>query len=230
MDSRFVSKKSIFSVSNILNPSTDNVLLEKDVQKSAYGLPGIMKFSAIMIALKPDRIQTITKVLASLSQNYSYVRKSYLPIQTLNFFVTGEKTLYQFIKEFSSSELSSSELRFDGTLVNDTDVAQGIDLTVDSDLDKIPQNIVEFKTFAPDYNFLFSPRYNTGRTIFSGLRKFYHCSFTEHLDSNIEVRIPEQSEYLVILPYASSPTPVSLSQTSSKISVSSIISLNIREE
>lgn len=188
-----------------------------------------MKFSALFISLKPDRKQHITKVLATLSQNFSYVRKSYLPIQTLNFFVTNDDTIFSFVKEFTDTELNQSQLKLNGALIPNQVTAQNTKFATDSTLDKIPQNVVEFTTYAPEYNFLFSPRYNESRTIFSGLRKFYQCSFTEHLDSDITIKIPEQSKYLVILPYASSPTPVSVSQTASKISVSSIVSLNIQE-
>ncbi|EMN90445.1 hypothetical protein [Leptospira weilii] len=225
----FFSKKSIFAVSNILNPSTDEVLLEKDVQKSSNNLPGTMMFSAMFVKLNSGRSQSITKIQASLSQNYSYVRKSYLPIQSLNFFVTNEESMIELLGSFSDSELASSNLKLNGSLVTNLATARKTLFSTESEIDQTPENIIEFSSYAPDYNFLFSPRYNNTKTIFSNLKKVFQCSFTDQIESSLEIPIPKQYKYLLILPYASSPTPVSKFRASSKISVSSILSMTIKE-
>ncbi|WP_061256261.1 hypothetical protein [Leptospira interrogans] len=226
---RFISKKSIFAVSNILNPSTDEVLLEKDVQKSSNNLPGTMMFSAMFVKLKSDRPQSITKIQASLSQNYSYVRKSYLPIQSFNFFVTNEESMVELLQPFSDSELANSNLKLNGVLIPNLSTAKNILFSTESQIDQTPENIIEFSSYAPDYNFLFSPRYNNTKTIFSKLKKVYQFSFTDQIESSLEIPIPKQYNYLLILPYASSPTPVTKFKASSKISVSSILSMTIKE-
>lgn len=226
---RLISKKAVFSVSNILNPQSDAVLLEKDVQKSAYSLPGTMRFSVIAVKIKSDRENHITKLLATIAQNFSYVRKSYIPIQSLTFFTSNDPSLYGFLTEYSDSELSNSSLDIDGTPIPSLALAKE-KILKSSEFDKIPENILSFQTFGPDYNFLFSPRYSgESRSIFSKLNKFFQVSFTETLDTDFRLRIPSGYSYLFIFPYATSPTPVTLSQTSSKISVGSILSFEIEE-
>lgn len=170
----FFSKKSIFAVSNILNPSTDEVLLEKDVQKSSNNLPGTMMFSAMFVKLNSGRSQSITKIQASLSQNYSYVRKSYLPIQSLNFFVTNEESMIELLGSFSDSELASSNLKLNGSLVTNLATARKTLFSTESEIDQTPENIIEFSSYAPDYNFLFLRGITIQRRSFRISKKYFN--------------------------------------------------------
>ncbi len=223
------SKKLAFSADNILNPQTNEVLFENAVPKSAYNLPGHIEFTVVVIKLKPAQKQKIKSILWTLSQNYSYVRKSYIPVQWLSFFGTSDPTLAGILKNFSDSEILSSLVTLDGISVPNLAVAKTLMFRTENS-DKIASNRLRFSSFAPNYDFLFAPRNNGIKSIFDNIEPFFSVSMIETLDSQIKIPIPRQYEYLLIFPYASSPTPVSKSQTKSNISISSLLNLIIEEE
>ncbi|EMN40653.1 hypothetical protein LEP1GSC085_2849 [Leptospira interrogans str. L0996] len=223
------SKKLAFSADNILNPQTNEVLFETSVPKSAYNLPGHIEFTVVVIKLKPTQKQKIKSILWTLSQNYSYVRKSYIPVQWLNFFGTSDPTLSGILKNFSDSEILSSSVTLDGVLVPNLTIAKTLMFKTENS-DKVASNRLRFSSFAPNYDFLFAPRNNEVKSIFDNIEPFFSVSMVEALDSQIKIPIPRQYEYLLIFPYASSPTPVSKSQTKSNISISSLLNLIIEEE
>ncbi|MDI7204462.1 hypothetical protein QMM44_13600 [Leptospira santarosai] len=223
------SKKLAFSAENILNPQTNEVLFETSVPKSAYNLPGNLEFTVVSIKLKPTQKQKIKSILWTLSQNYSYVRKSYIPVQWLNFFGTSDPSLAGTLKNFSDSEILSSAVTLDGVSVPNITTARTLNFKTEIS-DKVASNRLKFSTFGPNYDFLFAPRNNASRSIFDNIEPFFSVSMTESLDSQIKIPIPRQYEYLLIFPYASSPTPVSKSQTKSNISISSLLNLIIEED
>ncbi|EMS89724.1 hypothetical protein [Leptospira noguchii] len=223
------SKKLAFSVENILNPQTNEVLFETSVPKSAYNVPGKMEFTVLALRLKPTCRQKIKSILWTLSQNYSYVRKSYIPVQWLSFFGTSDSSLAGVIKNFSDTEIASSGMTLDGVSVSDINGARALVLK-SPEKDKVATNRLRFSTFGPGYDFLFAPRNNGQKSIFDNIEPFFSISMIDTLDSEIKIEIPKQYEYLLIFPYASSPTPVSISQTKSNISISSLLNLVIEEE
>ncbi|UZN05973.1 hypothetical protein M5D10_08870 [Leptospira santarosai] len=223
------SKKLAFSAENILNPQTNEVLFETSVPKSAYNLPGNLEFTVVSIKLKPTQKQKIKSILWTLSQNYSYVRKSYIPVQWLNFFGTSDPSLAGILKNFSDSEILSSAVTLDGVSVANIATARTLNFKTEIS-DKVASNRLKFSTFGPNYDFLFAPRNNSSRSIFDNIEPFFSVSMTDSLDSQIKIPIPRQYEYLLIFPYASSPTPVSKSQTKSNISISSLLNLIIEED
>lgn len=223
------SKKLAFSAENILNPQTNEVLFETCVPKSAYNLPGNLEFTVVSIKLKPTQKQKIKSILWTLSQNYSYVRKSYIPVQWLNFFGTSDPSLAGILKNFSDSEILSSAVTLDGVSVPNITTARTLNFKTEIS-DKVASNRLKFSTFGPNYDFLFAPRNNSSRSIFDNIEPFFSVSMTDSLDSQIKISIPRQYEYLLIFPYASSPTPVSKSQTKSNISISSLLNLIIEED
>ncbi|OLY62438.1 hypothetical protein [Leptospira santarosai] len=223
------SKKLAFSAENILNPQTNEVLFETSVPKSAYNLPGNLEFTVVSIKLKPTQKQKIKSILWTLSQNYSYVRKSYIPVQWLNFFGTSDPSLAGILKNFSDSEILSSAVTLDGVSVANIAAARTLNFKTEIS-DKVASNRLRFSSFGPNYDFLFAPRNNASRSIFDNIEPFFSVSMTDSLDSQIKIPIPRQYEYLLIFPYASSPTPVSKSQTKSNISISSLLNLIIEED
>lgn len=223
------SKKLAFSAENILNPQTNEVLFETSVPKSAYNLPGNLEFTVVSIKLKPTQKQKIKSLLWTLSQNYSYVRKSYIPVQWLNFFGTSDPSLAGILKNFSDSEILSSAVTLDGVSVANIAAARTLNFKTEIS-DKVASNRLRFSSFGPNYDFLFAPRNNSSRSIFDNIEPFFSVSMTDSLDSQIKIPIPRQYEYLLIFPYASSPTPVSKSQTKSNISISSLLNLIIEED
>ncbi|EMJ96616.1 hypothetical protein [Leptospira alstonii] len=223
------SKKLAFSAENILNPQTNDVLFETSVPKSAYNLPGHLEFTVVAIKLKPTQKQKIKSILWTLSQNYSYVRKSYIPVQWLNFFGTSDPTLFGILKNFSDSEILSSSVTLDGVSVPNLTIAKTLSFKTENS-DKIASNRLRCSSFGPNYDFLFAPRNNSIKSIFDNIEPFFSVSMIDSLDSQIKIPIPRQYEYLLIFPYASSPTPVSKSQTKSNISISSLLNLVIEED
>ncbi|EMJ66472.1 MULTISPECIES: hypothetical protein [Leptospira] len=223
------SKKLAFSADNILNPQTNEVLFETSVPKSAYNLPGSMEFTVVAIKLKPTQKQKIKSILWTLSQNYSYVRKSYIPVQWLNFFGTSDPTLAGILKNFSDPEILSSLVTLDGVSVPNLATAKTLSFKTENS-DKIASNRLRFSSFGPNYDFLFAPRNNGVKSIFDNIEPFFSVSMIDSLDSQIKIPIPRQYEYLLIFPYASSPTPVSKSQTKSNVSISSLLNLVIEED
>lgn len=225
----FIFKKIAFSAENILNPQTNDVLFETSVPKSAYNAPGSMEFTVVVIKLKPAQKQKIKSILWTLSQNYSYVRKSYIPVQWLNFFGTSDPTLAGIIMNHSDPEILSSIVTLDGIPVPNLATARNLTFRTENS-DKIAMNRLRFSSFGPNYEFLFAPRNNAVKSIFDGIERFFSVSMIDSLDSTINIPIPRQYEYLIIFPFASSPTPVSKSQTKSNISISSLLNLVIEEE
>ncbi|MFA4795294.1 hypothetical protein [Leptospira kirschneri] len=223
------SKKIAFSVENILNPQSNEVLFETSVPKSAYNTPGKMEFTVVALKLKPTQRQRIKSILWTLSQNYSYVRKSYIPVQWLSFFGTSEPSLAGVIGKFSDVEVSSSSMTLDGQAVPNLITAKNLNFKTE-EKDKAASNRLRFSTFGPNYDFLFAPRNNGQKSIFDNIEPFFSISMIDTLDSEIKIEIPKQYQYLLIFPYASSPTPVSVSQTKSNISISSILNLVIEED
>ncbi|EMO46773.1 hypothetical protein [Leptospira santarosai] len=223
------SKKLAFSAENILNPQTNEVLFETSVPKSAYNTPGKMEFTVLALRLKPTQRQRIKSILWTLSQNYSYVRKSYIPVEWLSFFGTSDPSLAGIIKNFSDAEILSSGMTLDGVSIPDISFAKSVNFKT-PEKDKVATNRLKFSTFGPNYDFLFAPRNNSQKSIFDNIEPFFSISMIDTLDSEIKIEIPKQYEYLLIFPYASSPTPVSVSQTKSNISISSILNLVIEED
>ncbi|WP_078124762.1 hypothetical protein [Leptospira alexanderi] len=223
------SKRVAFSAENILNPQTNEVLFETSVPKSAYLKPGSMEFTVIAIKLNPTQKQNIKSILWTLSQNYSFVRKSYVPVQWLHFFGTSDPKLSGIFDGFSDSQIASSLVSLDGVTVPNMAMAKILDFKT-QEKDKIAINRLRFSSFGPNYEFLFAPRNNSVKSIFEKLDLFFSISMTYSLNSEIKVPIPNQHEYLLIFPYASSPTPVSKSQAQSSVSVSSLLNFVIEEE
>lgn len=166
------SKKLAFSAENILNPQTNEVLFETSVPKSAYNLPGNLEFTVVSIKLKPTQKQKIKSILWTLSQNYSYVRKSYIPVQWLNFFGTSDPSLAGILKNFSDSEILSSAVTLDGVSVPNITTARTLNFKTEIS-DKVASNRLRFSSFGPNYDFLFAPRNNASRSIFDNIEPFF---------------------------------------------------------
>ncbi|TGK25381.1 hypothetical protein [Leptospira stimsonii] len=226
----FISKKIVYSAQNILNPPDTLVLLEKNLPKSAYNLPGEMTFSIGAFDVSNLKAPKITGILATLSQNYSKVRRSYLPATTLHFFSVSERGLHSVLASFSDSDFANSKFKFDGKPVPTLETLRDISFELDfNKSDIVLKNIVTFESYGPNYEFLFAPRHNPVRSIFDKIQKFWSVSFTDYLDSKVQVDIPSQTKYVLIIPDASAPTPISKTQTKSDISLQSLVTLNVSE-
>lgn len=226
----FVFKKIVYSVRNILNPPDSSVLLEKNLPISAYNVPGEQYFTIGAFDVSSMKAPVITGILATLAQNYSKVRRSYLPVTTLHFFSVSDRGLYSILSKFTDQEFLNSDFKLDDRPVPTLATLKDESFLLNFNKNDVAlKNVVSYKTYGPDYTFLFAPRHNPVRSIFDNLTKFWSVSFTDSLESKVKVEIPSQTKYVLIFPDASAPTPISKTQTKSDISLQTLVTLNISE-
>ncbi|WP_061247767.1 hypothetical protein [Leptospira noguchii] len=226
----FVSKKIVYSVRNILNPPDSSVLLEKNLPKSAYDIPGEQYFTIGAFDVSSLKVPVITGILATLAQNYSKVRRSYLPATTLHFFSVTDRSLYSVLSKFTDTEFLNSDFKLDDRPIPNLATLKDESFSLSFNKNDVAlKNVVSYKTYGPDYTFHFAPRHNPVRSIFDNLTKFWSVSFTDYLESKVKVEIPSQTKYVLIFPDASAPTPISKTQTKSDISLQTLVTLNIGE-
>jgi len=201
---RNVSKKIIFSVEDLKNPDSSDFLLDTSFPKTVTGEIGIAQYSFGAVRLS-NRKNVIKNLSASILENYSVVGKSISPIAQISFYTAGSDSL-QFINNIDESKLSEAEFKFEGIpYINASDIDKKEFHY--QDVDRTPNNVIKFRTDLDD-DFVYLPKaFKNKRTILDGLKKFYSISFSDTV-SIPRIKIPTQSETLLIFPYASIPIPV----------------------
>lgn len=201
---RNVSKKLVFSIEKLLNPTSSDFLLDKNYPKTVNGETGNVLFSFGSVKLS-GRKSYIKNLSASILENYSVVGKSINPIAQISLFTAGSDSL-QFVNNIDESKLAETIFKFD-----EVALTTSADVNEKSfhycDIDRTPNNVIEFNTDIDD-EFVYLPKaFKNKRTILDGLNKFYSISFHDTVTVP-EIEIPSQSDNLIIFPYASIPIPV----------------------
>lgn len=225
------SKQLVFSAENLKNPASAGILFGDErpgVISAEYG--GSMTLSVGVVRLPSNKEQMIRNIFAGVAENYSYVRKSYNPINTIRFFGSMKSDLGSIIGTLDSAFIGTTNLKFNGSAVADMDAARALQLK-DSQVDRIAENKLEFDHDPATLSLPYAPRFlRSGGCIFDSLSYLGGLSFIDTASPDFSILIPKNLQYLLLFLSSAAPTPISqFRPTASNLSVSANVAFDLVE-
>lgn len=215
------SKQLVYSAENLKNPASAGILFaeaQAEVVSAQYG--GAMTFSVGVVRVPGRAAQLIKNLYAGVAENYSYVRKSYNPINTIKIFGAVEANLQLLLSSIIEPMIQTTNLNFNDSPVNDYATAQTLKFDVQN-VDKYPNNKISFRHDPATLTLPYAPRFlKFGGSIFDRLTYLGGVSFIDVANPSNSIQVPQSFEYLLLFLSSVAPTPISQYRpTASNISV-----------